>query len=254
MNEEQDLQSEEINISEPSPQPEDELSVPEAITGVITEPSETYERMSSSSRKNYWLIPLMILIAANLIGTYIFFSNDELISKVVDKEIAKLDEKLDKGELSESDYDMAKKFVDPKGTFFLVIGYGGSLVGPFFILIILSVLYFVILKIFKLNQEFSRVMNIVGLAMIIMAVGNLVSILVSVVTGTMSGVSPALLMTEPEGGDIVYSLVSKLDIFTIWFLFIIAIGLNKAAKLEAEKAYSAVFGIWLVYVIFTSVI
>jgi hypothetical protein len=251
MNEEQTTPGNEEELPGQPLEPGEDITASEAITGVITEPGETYERVSVSSKKNYWLLPVIILIIANLIATFIFYSNDELVNSVMDKEIAKLEEKVEKGEMTEEQFTQAEKFMDPKGAFFVIIGYVGSIAGPFFMLLILSLVYFVVLKIFKKDAAFPKILNVVGLAFIVTSIGNIISIAISVITGTMSGVSPALLMGDSQNGDTVYAILSKLDVFTVWFLFVIATGLVKVNKLEPEKSYSTVFGVWLLYIIVT---
>ncbi|MGB9824787.1 MAG: YIP1 family protein [Candidatus Hydrothermia bacterium] len=44
-------------------------------------------------------------------------------------------------------------------------------------------------------------------------------------------------------------VLSQVDIFTIWSLFIIAIGLNKYAKLDKNKSFLLVFILWGVYIL-----
>ncbi|MGH2575924.1 MAG: hypothetical protein ACRDFC_09530, partial [Ignavibacteria bacterium] len=45
------------------------ITLSDAMTGVITEPGETYEAVKNSTKKNYWLIPILILIVVYLISS-----------------------------------------------------------------------------------------------------------------------------------------------------------------------------------------
>lgn len=51
-----------------------------------------------------------------------------------------------------------------------------------------------------------------------------------------------------------FSLLSKIDIFQIWFYLLVAIGLSKIARISIAKSAGIVFGIFIVYAIVFSFI
>ena len=56
--------------------------------------------------------------------------------------------------------------MNPSGMMFKVFAFGGSVVGPFIILLLLSVFYLIALKIMKGQFDFTNILNVVGLAML----------------------------------------------------------------------------------------
>jgi len=49
-----------------------------------------------------------------------------------------------------------------------------------------------------------------------------------------------------------YELLNKIDLITIWFYIVIAIGLAKTAKISSAKAFASVFGVWVLWLLLTS--
>jgi hypothetical protein len=230
---------------------EDQLSVSDAITGVITAPGETFETIANTPRKNYWIIPVLISIVLGLISTFMFMQDAELVDKLMDKQKNKMREKFEEsikqGKMTKEDADKAIESMNPKGTFFKIIGFGGAAVGPFIILLLLSVVYLIALKIMKAQFEFTNILNVVGLALLIATVGNLISMVVSIIKGDLSTLGLSLFVSESSIGEKMYSLISKIDIFYIWFYVVIAIGLSKIARIKMLKSVIVVFFVWIVY-------
>ena len=77
---------------------------------------------------------------------------------------------------------------------------------------------------------------------------------ISIVKGDVTNVGLGLLVNEESVGPKVYSLLSKIDLFSIWFYIVISFGLSKIAKVDMIKSVSIVFGVLLLYVIVSSLI
>lgn len=256
---EENIPSESVQNSEISEQYE-EISKADAMAGVFTSPSETYKTIANTPKKNYWLLPVIVLIVVNLITTFLFMRDTELVNQTMEKQMQKVREQLDQnvkdGKISQEDSDKAFEqsgsFMNPTSPFFVAIAYGGALLGPFITLFILGAIYLIALKILKGEFDFTNVLNVVGLALLITAIGNLIAMVVSILKGDVTSVGPALLVNEESVGSKVYSVLTKIDLFSIWFYIVIAIGLSKIAKIDMIKSVSIVFGVWLLYVIVSS--
>ena len=72
------------------------ISKMEAVTGIVTEPSATFEKITSVKPRIYWVTPVIIFIVANLIATFLFYSDKELYSSVIDKQRKSMEERFDK--------------------------------------------------------------------------------------------------------------------------------------------------------------
>lgn len=233
-----------------------QLTVGEAMSGVFAEPGVTFQTMADTPRRNYWLIPIVISIVLGLAATILFMGDAELVQNVMDKQRNKLEAQFDKnvkeGKMSREDADKALEGISSGSSFFKIAGFGGAVLGPFIILFLLSTVYLVVLKISKAEFDFGNVLNVVGLSMLIGSLGALLAMIVSVFTGRITGIGLGLLFTEEGVGEQLYSILSKVDIFQIWFYAVISIGLSKIARIGIAKSAAIVFGIFIVYVIAAS--
>jgi hypothetical protein len=236
----------------------EELSKTDAMSGIITDPGETFEMIAGGPKRNYWTYPVLIAVVLSLLSSFLFMRDPELSRNTMDKQKAKMMEKFEKnikdGKMTREEANEAIDRMNPNGPFFKIIGYVGALIGPFLILLLLSLIYFIILKIMKANVEFSNILNVVGLAMLISSVGSILAILISIMKGNMTGISPGIFLSEESVGEKAFSFLNKIDAFTIWFYIVISIGLTKVAKIDMTKAASIVFGLFLVYAVITSLV
>ena len=236
----------------------EELSKSEAMSGVITEPGETFEAIASGPKKNYWSSPVLIAVVLSLLSSFLFMRDPELTRNTMDKQKAKMTEKFEQnikdGKMTQEEADNAMESMNPNSPFFKIIGYAGALIGPFIILLLLSLIYLIVLKILKAEVEFTNILNVVGLAMLISSVGSILAILISIMKGNMTGVSPGIFLSEESIGEKAFSFLNKIDVFTIWFYVVIAIGLTKIAKIDMAKSATIVFGLFLVYAVITSLV
>src|SRR6188474_1668692 len=147
------------NSSEPEFQNE-QLTNTEAMSGVFTAPGETYEIIANTPKKNYWLLPVVIFIAINLISTFLFMSDAELVSKTMEKQSAAMREQFEKnvkeGKMTQEDANKAMESMNPAGIFFKAIAFGGAIIGPFIMLLLLGVVYLLGLKVMKAQFDFTN--------------------------------------------------------------------------------------------------
>jgi len=241
-------------------EPLEQLSISDAITGVITGPGETFETIISTKKKNYWIVPVMLSIVIGVVVTFIFFRDAQLMSGIMDKQKTQLEKSMDEQvksgkmspEQSKQAIEQAEKFMDPKSLFFQILGYGGVVVVPFLMLFVLSLVYLLLLKVFKADIDFGNLLNVVGLPMVITIIGSIISLVLSIVMGTVSTLSPALVLNAGMVGDKMAEFFTKVDLISIWYYFAVAVGLSKAAKISSGKSYGIVFGVWVFWIVITS--
>jgi hypothetical protein len=248
---------EEQNIIAEEPQ---ELSQMDAISGVFTEPGNTFETIMKFPKKNFWLLPVLILVITSVVSSFLFFSDAELVGKMMDKQKTKLRERMmenvKQGKMSQEQandaIEKAEKFMDPNGLFFKITGFAGAVVAPFIMLFVLAVIYMLMLKMFKVNFEFTNILNVVGLALTISAVGGVLGIVLSIIMGDLTSVGLALFLKADVVGETLHGLIMKLDVFSVWFYILVAIGLVKVAKIKPAISYSVVFGLWIAWLLLTT--
>ena len=249
---------EEINTNKEEEQ--QELTVMEAVSGILSAPSETFESVAKGKPRNFWLIPTIIMVVIGLISSYLFMQDNELIGKMMDKQKEKMREKMEESvkagkmtpEQSKEAVERAEKFMDPNSIFFKITGMAGALFSPFVMLFALCAIYLVIMKILKNDIVFTNLLNVVGLSMIVLAISSIVTVVLSIVMGNLTSVGLALILKPENVGNMLHALLLKLDIFTIWFYVLVAIGLTKVAKIKTVTSYIVVFGVWVIWLAITT--
>ena len=249
------------DVTPPEPVEEIEsLTKTDALAGIFSEPGNTFSTIAGSAKQHYWVLPIIIFIVINLISAFLFFSDEALVSKVMDKQFQKVEQRMEEnvksGSMTQEEADLAleqtEKFMNPKSVFFLITGYGSGVVLPFILLFVLSLVYLIALKILKADFDYVNILNVIGLSFIILAIGKILDVVISILTSDINTMSLGLLFNEDNIGASLYKLMTSLDVFTIWFSIIVAIGLSKISEIKSSVSYILVFGIWIVWVLVTS--
>ena len=236
------------------------LTKSDAVAGIFTEPGNTFSIIAASAKQHYWVLPVIIFIVVNLISAFLFFSDEQLVTKVMDKQLQKVEQRMEEnvksGKMTQEEADVAleqtEKFMNPKSVFFLITGYGSGVVLPFILMFALSLVYLIALKILKADFDYVNILNVIGLSFIILAIGKILDVVISILTGDINTISLGLLFNEGSVGESLYKLMSSLDVFVIWFLILVAIGLSKISGIKSSVSYILVFGIWIVWILITS--
>jgi len=237
-----------------------ELSQMDAISGVFTEPGNTFETLTKFPKRNFWLLPVIILVVTSVVSSFLFFSDAELVGKMMDKQKQQLRERMQEsvksGKMSQQQandaIEKAEKFMDPNGIFFKITGFAGAVVAPFLMLFVLSVIYMLFLKMFKANFEFTNILNVVGLSLVVSAIGSIIAIVLSIILGELNSVGLTLFLKAETVGETMHGLLMKLDVFSVWFYILVSIGLVKVAKIKPAISYSIVFGLWILWLVITT--
>jgi len=118
-----------------------------------------------------------------------------------------------------------------------------------------ALVFWVIIKIFKGQGRYKQILSITGYAAVISALGTIVTIITTQLTGTFSEVSfTSLASLLPNmKGNFIYGVAKLIEVFSIWQYAVIAIGIATVSKLDKKKAYLIVACIFVGLAIYTGV-
>jgi len=239
---------------------EPNISIGDALAGVFTEPGDTFVSVKHSTKKNYWLIPLLILIAVSIISSILVMNDEELSSEIKDKQRKaakeRIEEAVKSGSISREQADQQLEQTDKMfgGGMFIVFGIIGSLFSVLLAFFFKALIYWGGLKIFKGTGTYLDMMNVLGLSGIITAIQMVVDTALAILMGKlMMNIGPVLLVSEESIGKSMYLLMANLDLINIWFLVVVGIGLAKVSNLKSSITLPFVFVIWLIWVLLTPV-
>ncbi|MCK6542619.1 YIP1 family protein [bacterium] len=225
-------------MTEPKP-----LGALDRIIGVITEPEKTFTDIAA---RPSWGLPMMLaLLAMIAVGI--------LMKDVIQKESAEktrisiMENKNipdgDKQRIIDQSIEMMKKF--------WVVGFAVGMV-------VIVIAYFISALILRLGGSavlksaatFTQVLAIFSWSGIVDLLGALIKLPIMYINQSMRvDTGLGILIGEELGHTTTYLIMSKFDIFTIWMLIVMSIGIAVVFKAPKSKSMILVFGLWLVWVL-----
>ena len=239
--------------------PIENISLGDAMAGVFTEPGSTFESVKSSVKKNYWLVPILIVIAVSILSSFLVMKDEELVSEIraKQKEAIKkqMDEAVKNGKMTREQADQQIEQTEKMfgGGMFVVFGMIGSVFGVLIIFFLKALVYWGGLKLFKGEAGYGAILNVLGLAALITAIQLAIDTVLAILMGKLlMNIGPVLLFSEESVGKQMYTLLANFDLLNIWYNIVVGIGLAKVSKIKPSITITFVFVLWLVWVLLTS--
>jgi hypothetical protein len=256
--EENNLQNQATEFVPPPPPPED-ISLTDAISGIFTEPGNTFTEVKSSSRKTYWLIPLIIFALITGLSSYIVLNDEELSSEIKKQQIESMRERFDQavkeGKMTrdEANQQLEKSQKMFSGGMFVIFGLIGGIVSVFLFFFAKALVYLGVFKIFKGSAGYVNIMNVLGIASVIGSIQMIIDTVLAIFMGKMFvNLGPVLLFSQEQLGKQTYMFIANFDLLNIWYLIITSIGLAKISNIKTSVSVVIVFVLWLIWVVLTT--
>jgi hypothetical protein len=94
-----------------------------------------------------------------------------------------------------------------------------------------------------------KAVDMVGLAGMINVLGGIVAALLAVAMGNLAMTpGPVLLVHEFDPANKVHVFLAQLNLFMLWYLALLSLGLAKLSGVSFAKAAFWLYGIWAVFV------
>jgi hypothetical protein len=255
--------SDEQSPAEPSgiSEPEEEITLSDAITGVFTEPVQTFEDVKKAGKKNFWLVPIIILIVLTIIASFIIMRDEELSAEIRSKQMLavkeKLEEQVKEGKMTQEQMNERMDRMEQgfRGTnpIFLVFRIIGPIIFIFIVLFLKGLVFWGLIKALKGTATYMLVISVLGLTSVIESVQAVINTALSIVTGRLgANIGPILLFAKDALGENMSKLVSHFDLLSIWYFIILGIGLAKVSQLKTSKVMPVVFVLWVIYIVIVS--
>lgn len=159
-------------------------------------------------------------------------------------------QKLISGTISDSPVQITEQML----SLFLLYDIISMLITTFFNLLITGTLIFVIAKILRGHGTFKHYISISAYSSMVNIFQQVLNIIVSFFTGKviLNGASIAsfsLLVPEDFGGQFMYSLIGKIDIFSIWQYVIVFLGFQQVSKISKLKSSALIVILYLITIL-----
>jgi len=248
-------QSEQVPVEEQEP----ELSHSDKLVGIFSEPGKTFESIAKFPIRTIdWVLPVLAMLVVVIISQIIMMGNPQIKAEMKQKQIDAIEkrfqEAVDKGTMTKEEAESQLQTTEDQmdkmsGTIGKVFTAISILVFGFLAYLVIAGFYFLIIKfIFKADGTFQHVLVTTGLTSYIGIISMVLVTIFALVTGKMARDVSVATLFSVDTKTFVGFLLAKLDVFSIWMYFVIALGMTKLFNAgDSKKYYYFIFGAWIVW-------
>ncbi|MDB6123970.1 MAG: hypothetical protein JWQ71_2963 [Pedosphaera sp.] len=219
------------------------------LTNIFVAPAEVFDEVKATPPKHSnWIVPLILSISIGIIYTLVVFSQPGVIQKIKDAEDKKIQQRVEQGKMKKQDADNAQAMIEKimTPTVFKLIGIGGAVFGSSALLFLIAAIIWLLGRfLFKGEVTYLQALQVNGLSSMISVLGAIVAMLLVVIYGNVSMTpGPALLIRNFDPANKMHLLLSGLNVFSLWYVAVLSLGLARLSGAPFWKAAAWIFGIW----------
>lgn len=226
-----------------------ESSALSRMFNILAAPGEVFTEIKERPvEHSNWVVPAIVYFCITIAAVFILFSRDWAMVEIQKAQEKAMQQQVRDGKIPQAQADqameMTKRFMP------IILKVGGSIGGliyafgvPFFWGFIV---WFVGVKVLKSDFEFMKAVEAAGLAMIIYALGGLVSVLVSFAMGKLAYISAALFVKEFDFTSRMHFALGALNPFYLWFAAVMSSATAVFAGVSWGRAAAWIFLLWIV--------
>jgi len=243
----------------PPEAPAPDITLTDALSGIFSEPGDTFSEVKRSAKKTYWVIPLIIFAIVTGLSSFIVLNDEDLSSEIKKQQINAMKERFDQAvkegkmtrEAANEQLEKSQEMFG--GGMFVIFGLVGGIVSVFIFFFLKALVYLGVFKIFKGTAGYVNIMNVLGIASVIGSIQMLIDTVLAIFLGKMFvNLGPVLLFSQDQLGKQLYMFIANFDLLNIWYLTVVSIGLAKVSNIKTSVSVIIVFILWLIWVLLTS--
>ncbi len=230
------------------------MSITEQIVNIFAAPGELFDnvRLTGKTTRN-WLVPMLLFILIAVLLNQLILTNPSLVDQMASLMTKSIDEAVAQGKMTAEQAEKATEFMRPDSMIFRIqSAVGVTLVTPV-ALFLLSLVYWLLGK-WGMNASapYMKVVEVVGLTFYISILETVATTLLQYgMDSLFAGPNLALFVSNYDLQNKLHMALSKANVFTIWDLTVVSIGLSKLFQRHLPKVLVLVFALWIVWSVFT---
>jgi hypothetical protein len=241
-----------------APEPVAATSFGTRAVNALSAPTELYTEVAAAPvQSSSWVIPLIITILLSILTVVMIYNNTVIRQQIMDLQQEGMKKAVAEHKMTQDQADKAAEMMESGGgTIFMIFGSAGAAVMMLLIFFLGSLVLWLVTKfLLKSPGGYKKIMEIFGLSMVIGIIGAIVSLLTMNYFGSLYAV-PAVsaFFTSLPPTSFVFRLLATLNIFTIWQVIVLGIGLAKVSAKPTGTGIGAAMGCWLVFALLSTVL
>lgn len=219
---------------------------------VLSSPGELFAEVADAPvQGSSWIIPYMVMALLFVLMMFSMTNNPVLFDQMKEQQRDDIRSRVEEGSMSRAEADRASEIYENQKLVMAVsAGFG---------IIIVTAAYFGIPFILRLCAKglwksggtYKKTLEIYGLSSVIGIVGLLVTMLMMNLMNSLYAQPGGayFLMDSFDSKDFGHNVLASLNLFTVWQVAVVGIGLSAVARKSAGQGMMLSFGLWIVWVI-----
>jgi hypothetical protein len=229
------------------------ISFGDIVMNVFASPAEAFEGIRTSpARGSVWVVPLIVLFLLTIGYTYIMFTNETIKNQIIESQRERVQEQVQAGKITQERADQATQGMEQAGGMMMAFGIIGGIISVSLVFFVTALVFWLIGK-FALKAEggYGKYLELWGATQWIGALGFVIMILLVMAYNTMYASPSAALavLSTYTPRDATHRLLSSLNVFSIWQMIVVGIGLSKFSGKPNGVGIGISIGVWIVWVL-----
>jgi len=186
-----------------------------------------------------------------VLASFVISSNETLKGQIVEMQARAMQERVEKGSMTQEQADQATEQMQGMGTLFAVFGAVAGVVGTALLYFVGTLFLWLIGKFaLKAAHGYSTYLALYGISSWIAVLGSVMTVLMMVGLNSMYATPSAALAVyaDFDSLDTTHRLLSKLGLFSIWQAVVIGIGLSKVSGKPTGIGIGFSFGLLALWI------
>jgi hypothetical protein len=225
------------------------ISFSDIVVNVFASPAEAYEGIRTSpTRATVWLIPLLVTFVLTIGTIWMSFTNETIRSQIAEQQRERMQEQVQAGKMTQDRADQMIDGMEKGSGMMIAFGIVGAVIFITIVLFIGALFLWLIGKLaLKADAGYGKYLELWGSSMWIGILGLIVSALLVMAFNSMYASPSAALavLSSYSPKNSLHRLLTSLNVFTLWQIVVVGIGLSKFSGKSMGVGVSASFILWL---------
>jgi hypothetical protein len=220
------------------------------LVNILAAPGEVFEQVAKAKPSvGNWLVPVLLACVVGVASVWVMFSQPGVQQQLQERQARQYEKLVQEGKLKAEDVEKIQERMGQMGITIIKISGSFGAVATTFAWLFLMALVLWLLGRWGLKAPFPylKAVEVAGLSLMIGVLGSVVTTLLIVIKGSMLvSLGPALLIDELQPDNKVHLLLLSVNVMTLWYLGVMAVGLAKLAGSTWLKPALWLYGLWAV--------
>jgi hypothetical protein len=234
------------------------MSFSDKLINVFASPGELFDNVRRTEKTaSNWVIPMLLLMVVTIAVGQIIVHNPSLSDQLGETIKKGIEKNVQEGKMTQERADQAyEQFARPGALMFTIFQIGGIIIVTPIVFFLLGLVYWLIGKwALKASAPYMKAVEVVGLSSYISILATIITILLMLAMDSLhASPSLAIFVSGFDMENKLHLALAQVNIFTIWGLVVVGIGLAKLYQRDITRILVILFALWILWCAVTIVL